>query len=523
LLTDYRICGSIGDQKAGDLRRRGSKKIYPRLGSHSERELSRQDEDNYKYDAAGNLIQDKAAGITTDMTWSVYGKLLTIPSKSISYQYDAAGNRIGKTVGSTSTWYVRDAQGNILATYSGENMALQEQDMYGSSRLGIIPNPAALSETSQYLDHLGSGTLFTFTRGKKLFELTNHLGNVLATVSDKKFGTPTTGIPSQISYYSADVKSAQDYYPFGMEMPGRQFNSSGYSYGFNGQMKSLDIGNNLYTAQFWEYDSRSGRRWNLDPKPTFGISEYSTFNGSPIWFSDILGDTSIKTPGGGMMDIGDFKFETFSGTIQQVGNKKIQPAKGALKSFTVTGENVDNKSARFVAVFDKESGDFQGYAWDKDTKYSYGDFINDARKDLADQYAHAGDILYQHYNSPGEANASLLSLTATVLLPNPIFKSATTAANAANEGRQFTKSSLRFGQQMHRAYKVGANGIKEFRLPSGRRIDFLDIENGVIYELKPYNPRAILQGQKQLQMYKQELETLPRFQDIQWKTVLDTY
>jgi YD repeat-containing protein len=50
--------------------------------------------------------------------------------KMIRSFLDAAGNRIGKTVGSTSTWYVRDAQGNILATYSGENMALHEQDLY---------------------------------------------------------------------------------------------------------------------------------------------------------------------------------------------------------------------------------------------------------------------------------------------------------------------------------------------------------------------------------------------------------
>jgi len=251
------------------------------------------------------------------MTWSVYGKLLTIPSKSVSYNYDAAGNRIGKTVGSTNTWYVRDAQGNILTTYSGENMVMQERDLYGSSRLGIISNPAALPDTTVYLDHLGSGSLFTFTRGTKLFELTNHLGNVLATVSDKKFGTAVTGIPSQISYYTADVKSAQDYYPGGMQMPGRTFNPFGYRYGFNGQMKSSEInsdGNN-YTAQFWEYDSRIGRRWNLDPKPIYGISEYPAFNNTPVWLSDPLGDTSIKTPGDGMMDIGDNKFETFSGAL----------------------------------------------------------------------------------------------------------------------------------------------------------------------------------------------------------------
>jgi hypothetical protein len=96
-------------------------------------------------------------------------------------------------------------------------------------------------------------------------------------------------------------------------------------------------------------------------------------------------------------------------------------------------------------------------------------------------------------------------------------------AVAAKTVPQYTKSSLKLGQQMHKGYKVGADGIKEFRLPSGKRIDFLDIKNSTIYELKPFNPRAMQQGQKQLNMYMQELQTMPQFKGINWKTVLDTY
>jgi RHS repeat-associated protein len=113
--------------------------------------------------------------------------------------------------------------------------------------------------------------LFTFTRGKKLFELTNHLGNVLATVSDKKFGTPVTGIPSQISYYTADVKSAQDYYPFGMEMPGRKYsNDSRYRYGFQNQEMDDEVkgeGNSI-SFDFRVYDPRIGRFLSVDPLAT---------------------------------------------------------------------------------------------------------------------------------------------------------------------------------------------------------------------------------------------------------------
>ena len=85
--------------------------------------------------------------------------------------------------------------------------------------------------------------------------------------------------------------SAQDYYSGGMLEPGRSFSSSSYRYSINGQEKETELNENITTAEYWEYDSRTVRRWNLDPKPTVGISEYSAFNGNPIWYSDPLGDT----------------------------------------------------------------------------------------------------------------------------------------------------------------------------------------------------------------------------------------
>ena len=94
---------------------------------------------------------------------------------------------------------------------------------------------------------------------------------------------------------------------------------------------------------------------------------------------------------------------------------------------------------------------------------------------------------------------------------------------AAEIGSQYTRSSLKFGQEMHKAYKVGADGVKEFRLPSGKRIDFLDIKNSTIYELKPFNRRAMRAGQEQLDMYEKELQTMPEFKGVEWKKVLDTY
>jgi hypothetical protein len=74
--------------------------------------------------------------------------------------------------------------------------------------------------------------------------------------------------------------------------PGRSLNPDSYRYSINGQEKTPEIGSNTTTAEFWQYDARIMRRWNIDPKPQIYSSPYSAFDNSPIWRSDPLGDTT---------------------------------------------------------------------------------------------------------------------------------------------------------------------------------------------------------------------------------------
>jgi hypothetical protein len=130
--------------------------------------------------------------------------------------------------------------------------------------------------------------------GDKSYELSNHLGNVLVTVSDRKKAVMSTTNTNLVAYYEADIVTATDYYPFGMSMPGRTYSAnSGYRYGFNGQEKSKEVNasGNSYTAEFWQYDSRIGRRWNVDPRSNVSISVYATFANNPVFYSDLRGDT----------------------------------------------------------------------------------------------------------------------------------------------------------------------------------------------------------------------------------------
>jgi hypothetical protein len=82
-----------------------------------------------------------------------------------------------------------------------------------------------------------------------------------------------------------------------MLMPVRSFtqtSAANFRYGFNGQEKTDEIAGagNHTTAEFWEYDVRTGRRWTLDPKPAVGISQYSAFSNNPIFNADPKGDSA---------------------------------------------------------------------------------------------------------------------------------------------------------------------------------------------------------------------------------------
>ena len=76
-------------------------------------------------------------------------------------------------------------------------------------------------------------------------------------------------------------------------MPGRSFSANSYRYGgAGGQEMDNEIygsAGTSYTAEYWQYDSRLMRRWNVDPMTYPWQSSYAAFNNNPIYFIDPLG------------------------------------------------------------------------------------------------------------------------------------------------------------------------------------------------------------------------------------------
>ena len=244
----------------------------------------------YAYDEIGNTTKDLVSGQDTiewnlynKVTYAVNNG----NNSSLYFAYNGAGNRVYKrydkevndlgrdSLITRTDYYVHDAQGNILAIYHGNEVAtgsshttlawrgsdfsLAEHEIYGSSRLGskgyypdqvgISNSVSGQSDTTllwspqpwyslEYQDliradstdvngnELKTGNYARHIIGQKQYELTDHLGDVLATISDKRANDSLAGLHllgaiDTVASWKPVVVSATDYYPFGMQMPGR--------------------------------------------------------------------------------------------------------------------------------------------------------------------------------------------------------------------------------------------------------------------------------------------------------------
>ena len=139
----------------------------------------------------------------------------------------------------------------------------QEHSIYGSSRVGVDNRKDTLYKAGSYSPAWGGANTSRRALGLKSFELANHLGNVLVTVSDK----PVYMVSSGTIYFQPEVSSISDYYPFGAPIQGRGYSSEGYRFGFQKQEKDDEVkgsGNHLSFGDYG-YDTRLGKRWNIDP------------------------------------------------------------------------------------------------------------------------------------------------------------------------------------------------------------------------------------------------------------------
>jgi len=191
----------------------------------------------------------------------------------------------------------------------------QEHSIYGSSRVGVDNRKDTLYMSAVYTTNWGGANTSRRALGLKSFELSNHLGNVLVTVSDK----PIYKVSSGSIYFNPEITSISDYYPFGAPIAGRSAAFGGeYRFGFNG--KELDEESETQDYGMRIYDCRLGRFLSVDPKAAYapGWSPYRAFYCNPIRYTDPDGQWEWDAKGNLVAQKGDnsYSMAKFLGTNQ---------------------------------------------------------------------------------------------------------------------------------------------------------------------------------------------------------------
>ncbi len=189
--------------------------------------------------------------------------------------------------------YLLDTDNNGMPNYldiddDGDGYITQEEDENGNG------NPTDDdTDADGHLDFLDpannnpavpgiiSMTDYNRLTGDKRFELSNHLGNVLSVITDRKIVKDGS--------FDADIIAFNDYYPFGMLIPGRNQSSDSYRYGFQGQEKDDEVRDGNGTSVNYKYrmhDPRVGRFFAMDPlfrkyphNSTYAFSENRVIDG----------------------------------------------------------------------------------------------------------------------------------------------------------------------------------------------------------------------------------------------------
>jgi len=358
-------------------------------------DLDKQSPGNYSYNNIGSLIYDVKGDVKLE--WNIINKVKKIEKSTsgniIKYDYDALGNRVLKEVNeneNVKTYYVRDGKGNILSSYrykeSDSKLIWDESHIYGNSRVGMqkpeteMPKGTYLNNNSGDISGLRAGVLpkiqnvfgntiyrgrnllqenlfrrqnneayYPIARGKKQYELANHLGNVLAVISDRKIPNINW---NNLENYSPDLINAQDYYPFGMEMPDRKFSSEKYEFGFNGKLNDNEVygEGNFQDYGFRMYDTRTCRFISVDPL-TQKYPELTPFqfaNNKPINSIDFNGkqdSNATKLPASIIKEL----------KLQTIQNNRTDEIKNLVVKLLMNEINVENlKSYNKIFTNNKE-------------------------------------------------------------------------------------------------------------------------------------------------------------------------
>jgi len=223
--------------------------------------------DDYSYDANGNMTLDQNKGIT-----AITYNHLNLPHKitfgttgSITYLYNAVGIKVGKTV--------------TILPLNVNSTTYLDGFQYLNNTLQFFPHAEG------YVNAVGGYSY--------VFQYKDHLGNVRLSYAD------TAPVDGSISL--SEIIEENNYYPFGLKHSGYNANvtstNQALKYKYNGKELQDELGLNMYDYSARNYDSALGRWMNIDPlaEQSRRFSPYAYALNNPVYFIDPDGMRARKS------------------------------------------------------------------------------------------------------------------------------------------------------------------------------------------------------------------------------------
>ena len=238
--------------------------------------------------------------------------------------------------------------GTITDTAYQDSLYWKEQHLYGSSRLGIAKPEL---EVTNYMPSNAS----TLTTNFRNYELTNHLGNVLATIKDEKqqIDANKDGI---VDYYEPIVITLNDYYPFGLEMSGRNYSLSSKKYpiSFNGKPDDEETGWQDYGMRM--YLKKIGRFPTVDPltQKFPMLTPYQFASNTPIQAIDLDGLEAFVVHGTQQREKGINLTDGVMKELKRIGGNTISKKDFDWNSPIYNNTSIRNTSAHKLVNHIKE-------------------------------------------------------------------------------------------------------------------------------------------------------------------------
>jgi hypothetical protein len=246
---------------------------------------------------------------------------------------------------------------------------------------------------------------------------------------------------------------------------------------------------NSYTAEYWQYDSRLGRRWNVDPVPQVSMSDYSVNGNNPNVFVDPIGAFKTKfgawlyskTHGGGDVQ----KYHDHEGVEGDIGEKAIKSGhkyfvsgKGSGGFISTNGQSENTDGSQNLDEVNTQKGkpiiDWGGNTYSERARQ---EAIDDYKIDFQIRQTfpqHSYPELYTSngqgtwwYESKTDRNMAWASNLAFTALPNPflkVFSSSTSYSRLTSQAKRAVPQNLSPQKQVSHGHIFNTSGNQKIYL-----------------------------------------------------------